>query len=313
MLPNLYQRLEENKITQELLEFSWQAMRSAYRIIAPERIGYLPLSYKLAYRQQQGARGQLHLSTYDVPPEFQQRLAERYLHFLALLHDDFRGAYFIHELRGTKASTFHHLDDEHFRRNQLARYTDTFRPDALNDPTSRWDIDVAIEVSLPGHVIHIAECSHAKLLRWLLPSLDQPSNLALRQNSRFLVDHAASLRDLAGFRCETKRRGERDFVSYLNVYPTEKALHYQLHEGGLYRRRSPSDLLPNRINAFIADLTKVASLYSTAAGNAESRGSPASARVEIRVPIEKSLVKLANVPSDILRDCFVAIPSKDWW
>ena len=313
MLPNLYRRLDNNKIPQDVLAKSWTAMRDAFASIAPECLGYLPMTYELAMRQQRGSQGRLHPTTFDIPPEMQAELADRYLQNALDLSTDFRGAYFVHELRGTKAFTAHDLDDPDFRRERLSDYLDNYRPEALDDRTSQWDIDIAIEVSVPGHVVHILESAHAKLLRWLLPSLDERRNTMLRKNDKFYVDHAASLRDLAGFRCETHRHGERDSVSYINVYSTEKAQHYQLHEGGLYRHQTPRDVLPNHIDTLINDLEKVSALYSAAAGIGDEAGAPASARVEIRVPVEKALVKLSSIPADVLQDCFIAIPLKNWW
>jgi hypothetical protein len=89
------------------------------------------------------------------------------------------------------------------------------------------DIDVALEVHVPGHVTHFLVAGFRHLVEKILPNAEPRKIDTLLRSQNHKVDLAASLKDLGGFRTVPGSKGEADKVSYINAYCTEKSAVYQ--------------------------------------------------------------------------------------
>ena len=296
-----------------MLEYSYNvAIRETLRDIDPTRLAHLPSNYQLAITQQKDGKGQLHFGTWDIAPDLLLSFSWGFLNCLSL-HPGCAGAYFVHELQGTKGAMSHNLDDFEARLDALDGFMKFVDPESIQREGSNWYIDVAIELHLPGHVVHPSRDGFYDIVKWLLPSLNDIQVRSLRNADAFYVDHAASLDEVAGFRCEPGSKGKLDKVHYMNVYCTEKSAIYQLHGTGTYQRASAADLFDDRLNGLLSRMTKVASTFASASGAIEGIESlPGNARFEVRVPISEAFEKLRTFPRHIFLTLF-PIPIDVWW
>lgn len=312
-LPELWGSRQDRAVPKDILAHSYNvAIRETLREIDPTRLGHLPSTYDLAMTQHQDGRGTMHFSTWDVAPDLLPRFAQGFLQRLRA-YPGGRGAYFVHELRGTKAATSHDLSDLEARIQALDDFMSFVDPDSIQSEGSDWYIDVAIELHLPGHVVHPATDGFLDIIQWLLPGLSPTHVRHLHDSDAFYCDQAASLTELAGFRCEPGAKGKRDSVHYMNVYCTEKSAIYQLHGTGTYERASAADLFDPKINRLIDRMDKVASTFASAAGAVDgAEALPGNARFEVRIPIRQAYEKLKTFPDHLFRALF-PIPVDVWW
>lgn len=312
-LPELWGSRSDRAVPQDILEHSYNvAIRETMREIDPTRLAHIPSNYQLAITQQKDGRGQIHFSTWDIAADLLPRFSQRYLHRLRS-HAGCAGAYFVHELRGTKGATSHDLEDMDARVEALSGFMSFVDPDSIHSEGSDWYIDVAIELHLPGHVVHPARDRFLEIIRWLLPSLNLTQARNLLNADAFYIDQAASLDEVAGFRCEPGSKGRSDQVHYMNVYCTEKSAIYQLHTTGTYQRASAADLFDDRIQHLISRMEKVGSTFAAAAGAVEgAEALPGNVRFEVRIPIREAFEKLKTFPRHMFAS-LIPIPVDVWW
>jgi hypothetical protein len=309
--PRMYATQPDKAVPSSALKYLFNdGIRKVVSELMPHRLTHWPANYDTALRQTQDHRGQIHHMSIDIAannlPAFGQRLLERLSH-----QPDMQDAYFIHELRGTKGGTDHDPSDDFERSEAFEELMSHLDPELcqLDD----WQIDVALEISMPDHVTHIAHSSHFRILKWLLPSAANAQLNRLMQSDRFYVDQCASLDDLAGFRCELGNIGRDDQISYINVYCTEKSVIYQLHNGGIFRRRTPTELFPNSLGKLIKDVDDIGKAFHAASGSLDADGVPGNARFEIRVPLRTALDRLRQFPELLAELSLIGIPINVWW
>lgn len=307
----MYSKLPDKKIPPSALKFLFDSgIRRVVEDIMPERLTHWPADYDTAFRAAQDTQGRLHHSSVDISPAHLDEFGRRLLEYLAE-EPDMQDAYFIHELRGYKGGTSHDPNDMDARDEAMDQLMSCLDPDRC-DP-EEWGVDIALEIHIPGHVTHIAQAAHFRLVKWLLPSLSDDQVQKVLDSDRFLTDHCASLENLAGFRCEVGHKGRGDQISYLNVYCTEKSVIYQLHDNGVFRRRKTTELYPNSIGALIKDVDYIGKAFSTARGDGDTSGVPGNARFEIRVPLQTALDRFRSFPAEIAELGLIAIPLQTWW
>ena len=94
----------------------------------------------------------------------------------------------------------------------------------------------------------------------------------------------------------------------MNVYTTDKTVTYQLHDG-LFRRRGCEDLLPTKIERLLKDLGDISRTFGACAKEQQD----GSARIELRVPLERTLHVLEDFPQQLVNTTLIEVPSQDWW
>lgn len=254
-------------------------------------------------------KGLLHHGTNDLGaaqlPQFWKRLLD-----LFQLHETLADAFFVHELRGTKGGSHHKLHVPNASRIALSQVMYIFDKDLIND--DNWFIDVALEISRPGHVIQWLTSGHRHVLKYLLPLAGTKVDDILRSATQCHIDLNGQLSDIGGFRTLPGSRGKLDSVVYGNVYSLCKNTTYALHDGP-YRRHKGWNLFPSYIKGLIRDMEKIGENFIKCGGSDELPGLSAGARMEIRVPMRLAETVLSALPDNFIRDTLISFPCSTFW
>jgi hypothetical protein len=101
-------------------------------------------------------------------------------------------------------------------------------------------------------------------------------------------------------------------VTYINIYTTDKSATYQLHKG-LFKRRKPWHLFPNKIDTLLEDMEKMAETFRTCGGNQTVDGLEGNARLEVRVPLDLAEKTLVDIPDGLIQKSLVAFDCPTFW
>ncbi|TFY53993.1 hypothetical protein EVJ58_g9127 [Rhodofomes roseus] len=313
MFPGLYAPGQTRKIDDRRLDMVYEmVIRPSLLTIGYEHIGHWPPTAKAAWALIRGVDGGLTFKTISIPNRRLEPFATEMCRRMDLI-PEFQDAFWYHEVRGTKGNNHHnpHNDDEAADALHLAFKDLNFLAITPNDLAYRWFVDVGIEVRHPGHVLHWRRESHASILEHAMPSALPAGITNLLGGSNFTLDACAQLDDIAGFRAITKHIGLIDNVRYINVYSTEKELHYQILKG-TYKEIQPSDFLPANIQRTLNRIDQWTTALNDAMGHTQE-AQEAAARYELRVPAAFCGAALREVPYDVLKDACVSIEARTWW
>jgi hypothetical protein len=311
-LPRLYNPGSSPAISQQTFRVIYdQCMRYAVLKVIPGQQSHWPVSYAAAMEQIRDSHGRFHFGSVDIGQEHLHQFAQVFLARLAE-HPGLEDAFFVHELRGSKGVSTH---DPRFQAEREACFDDimAFMDERLMNP-SDWQVDVALELRVPGHIAHFSVSGFHSILQHTLPSATAEQINALEKSpTRHRVDLAASLKDLGGFRTEPRSRGKRDGISYINVYCSEKSAAYQLFPGGLYRLHSTRELLPGKLGKLIQEVNTIGTVVQACSGSETSAGLEGNARFEVRIPLLSSIHGHRRFPEDLIQRCIIAYPIALWW
>jgi hypothetical protein len=339
MFPCLYGTPELRLSQEQLSKLYNLAIYPALRAAVPTHSGHIPTTYNHAYAQSKGKKSGMHFSTKSVGPDniltFEEVLFEQLDHI-----PEFRNAFLMHEIRGSKTWAPHPPGDAEKREDALEivfRDIDKTHPQWRDDD---WFIDVALEVSSINSVNLWLVENAAHVLSW---SLGIPIHHAatLQSGSRFCYDHAVQLELLGGYRLVMDTTTSPVGAVYLQAYATEKEIHYQLHNDGLFRKRDATDLLPNKLKKLQEDVVKISDIFAScetgqefdsgvqrARQSAEDSSAGAvgsdddievlwaqegAARLEVRVPLRSALHVLHELPDGLMRRTALSVPAQTWW
>ncbi|TCD60512.1 hypothetical protein EIP91_009947 [Steccherinum ochraceum] len=313
-LPKLYGRnpMTGAKVPAELLsQFYNECLRPSIAAVAPDTLTYWPVDYTHAYVKALDERHQLMFGTIDLPPPDLRDFEEELLRRMDAI-PDFENAFFGHELRGTKNTTRHNPDVDQERRDALNEFTSVLDSTRIN--LHEWQVDVALEISYPGHVLQWLRIEHKRVLREAMPSLtDNQLQAVLNSKLKTKIDYSSQLRDLAGLRCTPLASGTGDRVSYINVYSTDKSVWYSLHKS-YFRRMNYDAALPRRIDTLLKSGDHVSETFRRCAGLSDTGAlQDGAARFEIRVPLYSALDALVSLPDGFFENALVAFESDIWW
>ncbi|KAH9904240.1 uncharacterized protein BXZ73DRAFT_62080, partial [Epithele typhae] len=194
----------------------------------------------------------------------------------------------------------------------------------------QWYVDVAVELSRPGHVLQWHRSQHPDILRYLFPSMDEDRAKKVVKFNSFYVDVNAHIHRLAGFRYQP--RSPVNNIVYANIYTTDKTVIYQLHPG-VFRPRTGEDLLPRKINALDQDMDSISAQFHSAAGltpapeDAEVHSDDSdedrpvrmmpsqdgAARAEVRVRVSAFSSVLRVFTQQELENFVVTYRNNEWW
>ncbi|KAH9931386.1 uncharacterized protein B0H18DRAFT_872410, partial [Fomitopsis serialis] len=227
---------------------------------------------------------------------------------------EFADAFFYHELRGAKGGSHHNPHDDvdaNLALQETFQHID-FTDISDADLEHRWFVDVALEIHHPGHVVHWRADQHMPIMRHVMPSATPARVTACANGGNFEYDACMQLSDVAGFRVATPTAGRDDQVKYINVYSTEKSVHYQLHPGQ-FLRAEPKQLMPGEVNHLLQRLNKWTEAFLACMGDDDDPPQEASARLEVRVSARQCGVALRNVPYLLLSNSCISVPGDIWW
>lgn len=285
-----------------------------------------PLTYAIAAGQH-GQSTTRSVGVKDVP-----LFGTALLELLEEADEMFKGAFFGHEIQGTKLAYMHELDSDAQRRDMLADgllsiFIDGERPKHPGYLEGRappsevdgfpevWLIDVALQFSSPGVVLHWSREGHARVLRLAYPHLTEADAARAIRQRGFRVDMAASLYQVSGwFSYRPKGRGsaaDSHAVSAI-AYSTVKGFwHKQGSDQGTFADPMPKDMLnKSSFEKLNGRLQKLISAIALAAGQEDPRVTQTgSARLETRVPVEHATAVLTTVPSDFFTENLLLFPA----
>jgi hypothetical protein len=272
-----------------------------------------PVSYSTALTLYRDLNSRIHPGSLDIPTHILDVFGRDYLTRLGEVRPYFHDAYFVHELRGWKAATIHNPFDAGERETALSEFTHDLRVDILD--ADNWFVDTALEIGVPGHIVTWRTTGHKSLLRHCLPSQDNDAIDSLINKHAFNQDRMMHLLDLSGFHCETGLQGRKDQVKFIQAYTTEKTMAYQLHQG-LFSEKNAQDLLATaKLKKLAKDIEQMSVVLYECTADEDGQHTPQDgcARIEVRVPLSQALTTLTTCPQQLLNDCVVSIPSKQWW
>ncbi len=287
----------------------------AVKTIIPQHGAHWPPSYRAAMDLYRDQRGEFRFGSVDIPAK---ELAKFATELRGNLKDHVRLKSFVFmiEMRGTKGMfTFPHGHAVK-RRRAFNLFMEDLKMtgERENNEAGKWHVDVGLEVSRPGHVLQWRAAAQERLLAHALPSETPGSITRLVNGSYFHEDVSAHLYDLAGFRVEPHSRGTDDKVAYVNVYTTDKAVTYQLHQGA-FSAHTCTSLFPGTVPRLLRDIDSIGQMFLDCAGAAggDVRVQDGTARFEVRVELTQVLFAVPTFPRNLLARSIVCIPSEVWW
>jgi hypothetical protein len=283
-------------------------IRPAVMQVMPSQASHWPVDYHSAFVQSRDNNGRLHFGSMAVPPISLVGFCDALLANLDAL-PGFEDAYFGHELRGLKGGTAH-TDEGRYPEEAFNTFFEHIDEDRIDQ--NDWLIDVGLEIYDPGMVVQWSRHSHAAILKYIMPSLNNNELRALQRRKTFHLDNASQLDDFAGFRCEPGQFGKRHDVTYLNVYTTDKCPTYQLHTG-IWRRRRCTDLFPRNLEQLIEQLDTMSTTYKRCTGSTGRPPQEGCARLEIRVPLAHAREALRNAPEETIVGWTYSVSPIIWW
>ena len=309
--PGLFKPGESRGIPSETMTLVYeQCLRKAATAVNPFDQSQWPITYNAAMTLYRDQKGTLHFTSIDMPSNLLGAFGEKLLQLLDK-YDGLAGAFFVHELRGTKGASHHDPYDEEARRAALDSVFHLFNRAAMIP--EEWYIDIGLELRHKGHVLEWLTRGHRRLLKFLLPSTSQEKiDAILKSRGRYKCDLSAQLGDLGGFRLLPGSDGRADEVSYINVYTTGKSATYQLHEG-IFKRRKSWHLFPGCLEKLVKDLERISEIFRLCGDIQATGGLESNARLEIRVPLYKSQAVLLQFPDKLIQDTVVEYDCATWW
>ncbi|KAG1722084.1 hypothetical protein EDD22DRAFT_790496, partial [Suillus occidentalis] len=278
----------------------------------PETRDRWPTSYNAALTHARTLTGSISFNTVDVAWRVLEQLAIPLLTKLGEEKEEFKDAYFVHELRGKKNAAMHDGTDPVARQMAL---DDVFEHvDTLELDPRQWHVDVALTIGLQGHVVTWRSSSHREVLNFLMPGAG-PQRIDRLTNNKtaFHFDRHLQIKEFAGFRASTANVAGADGISYVQAYCTEKNVTYSLNPG-VFRRRRAKELLDRKAEEkIISDLDIMSGVFFECTGDGPVAGRDGCARLEIRVPLDKALDYLPTIPEDLAQRSVIAIDRRAWW
>ncbi|GBE88997.1 predicted protein [Sparassis crispa] len=308
--PRLYVSGGLGRVPQPALKNLYnKVIRPTINEILPANVSHWPVSYEQAFSQAQDRQGQLHHHSVDVPGHYIQEFGREVIRRCDQ-DRDLKGAFFVHECRGTKDATVHNGTFEFDREESL---NDLLRDyDTENMELGEWYVDVALEVHCPGHVLQWLEDGHRNVLEELFPNSSVARIDQMARSRALQVDQVAQLTDLAGFRMECPTMGRADSIIYAQIYTTDKSPTYQLHRGA-FSAKSARDLYPAKIDRLRADYTKLGEVFGKCSGFGEHEAQDGNVRAEVRVRATRVLEVLHTFEDDFIQSNVIAYDDSTWW
>ena len=274
-----------------------------------------PAKYSTEEFRAKKTRGGFAWSTKLIPSDVVGDLADRIRTELGqnpLIADDdvtwARDFFFLHTIRGTKHSTFHHVDTpsaEHYLEDFLQRAQ-------LSDEIGRegdWYIDVGIEIS----------SEHGECLQWSTPTHYEVVQQALRistrnaerisdiNSSKYTRDPVSHLTAISGFRVVPGFRGQGMYeAAYIQAYTTDKAVLY--HPEGRHHSKFITIKEAMKVEHPSKTIEGIYSIYDEA-----RTANSSNARLEVRVPYKFATQVLIEFDPDVLKDCLCSFSRQEWW
>lgn len=274
-----------------------------------------PAKYSTEEFRAKKTRGGFAWSTKLIPSDVVGDLADRIRTELGqnpLIADDdvtwARDFFFLHTIRGTKHSTFHHVDTpsaEHYLEDFLQRAQ-------LSDEIGRegdWYIDVGIEISSErGECLQWSTPTHYEVVQQALRiSTRNAERISDINSSKYTRDPVSHLTAISGFRVVPGFRGQGMYeAAYIQAYTTDKAVLY--HPEGRHHSKFITIKEAMKVEHPSKTIEGIYSIYDEA-----RTANSSNARLEVRVPYKFATQVLIEFDPDVLKDCLCSFSRQEWW
>ncbi|KAF9513959.1 hypothetical protein BS47DRAFT_1362050 [Hydnum rufescens UP504] len=228
-----------------------------------------------------------------------------------------RDAFFIHQIKGVKAATSVEVDwpglteeDEAINReHSLDALMVSFTQNPFGDPFDQAYVDIGLEVSRPGFVLHWDRDSHGKITDFVLHNATAARDLTQMGRKGYWCDYASLLASTAGFRASIppSEAGMLGTV-YIQAYCTDKHISSTAGMGTVALHVNASDVLAQNAKAW----TTMKTMYHQALA-AATRRTGANARLEVRLKLEHAAAALPIFDVGVLTGCVLSYHATSWW
>jgi len=301
-----------SKLTHEEQEkFYERGLRPTIEALAPEKSAEWPVTYRDELTRARRRTGHFSMQGKMVPRNILPGFGDALRHFLEVNGVAWGSdLFFLHQVRGMKATTEHHMDPQSARASLHEFLFENSIPEASTQE-GIWYIDVGLEISsVEGMCLLWRTDSHSHVVQRVTGISEQHAiritELGSQQYARDLSSH---LLDVSGCRITPGRQGEGEFeVSYLQMYSTDKSLTY--NPEGIYFSKA---MLCVEAIGKVQPPSFTESLYHLYRNASLSRNSNAKARVEVRVPIQHATTVLNNLTYGLIQRSLVAFTNESWW
>lgn len=290
-----------------------------------------PLDYQLS-QDMLPVNTQSSFTTRQVKGEEVPQFGVRLLHHLERTSNAFHGAFFYHEIQGVKLAYEHDPEDEelrlyHLHQGLLSDFL-PFRPPRIPVTLTEggfpevWRVDVALTFSVKDQVVHWLAASHSNCMKEAFPYTSEVNLRKEVRSSRFRIDRASHLRDVAGglyLRGGSPNIDRRDSASQMILYCTDKNLWYKKGDSShIYRRFYPSAVLEDTKWSEFEECTEHLADNLSRGGAVTGVERPddiqgGSARFEVRVDAHDAQNKHYRVSDEFSMRNLVINSPKLWW
>ena len=207
------------------------AVMPAVRSLLPTQVAHWPASYDSEWGHSKRYAGRRAHRTVDVPASRVAEFSRKVLENLEQVGEDevwARGAFFLIQGQNAKLQTQHRVGDAEAAEEAWASLTADMDYGA-HEYETHFRVDAALELSLPGHVLHWHRPS-VHLVYAAACGVSTAEAERVVAGSRFQVNRVAHLTDLVGFRCFTPQRVVNDHPDapiFVHAYGTDKTSTYK--------------------------------------------------------------------------------------
>lgn len=219
-----------------------------------------------------------------------------------------KGAVFLHQFRGLKATTPHDLNNKEAERAALRDLLQDLEIRQLQ--RGKWWVDVGMEVHVPGKAVLWRVDSHFALIKHFLDTDEVTAARNSREGQCYCIDLAAHLSTLGGFRLRPTKVGNFGHkVAYVQAYTTDKALTYQ--PGGKSHAKNITllEAIKSHAGGSIPYIDHAYHAYRSAL----EKNLGAAARFEMRVELQYARADLHSFSPELIRETVVCIDRRVWW
>lgn len=228
-----------------------------------------------------------------------------------------RSAFFIHQIKGVKAATSSPVDqpdlspddEELNRQHSLDALMHVFIQNPFDKPFDQAYVDVGLEVSYPGFVLHWDRRSHDNITDFVISDAQAARTLTRQGRNGYWCDYASLLASTAGFRVSVPRSDAGPMgATYIQAYCTDKHIGSPPDSGSVAHHIYGADVLAHNKKY----LKTMKTLYHQALSAATAR-MEGNARLEARVTLDSALHALPIFDAGILTSCVLIYHATSWW
>jgi hypothetical protein len=293
-------------VAEDILETLYnECVYAAAKDTIPSTAGHWPVSYSAEMDRIRKEGGRLSFGTVLVAGEDIERFGDRLMEYVRQ-YDWGQGAFFLHQLRGTRGQTAYNYLDSAARDRALENFFYFLDFDEIN--REKWYVDWGVELQLDGYVLWWRRDSHWRLVASTLSLDAEEANELTKPSSKFFVDPAAQMTDVAGFRFvpSATDRGNTH-VHYVQAYNTEKSITYLLDGNKVAKGLGYKDTFVKK-DAVENYMMTIGSMF----GDAEM-GYDGYARLERRVRVDHALEDFFPTDPEQWAQLVIAFDRAEWW